>query len=57
MIINNPTIHYSRSVENMCIPMITRFDRLMFVFKNLSDFKHRIIRQNDVRNNEISQET
>ena len=44
MIINNPTIHYSRSVENMCIPMITRFDRLMLVFKDLSDFKHRIFR-------------
>ena len=38
MIINNPTIHYSRSMENICISMITRFDRLMFVFKDLNDF-------------------
>ena len=30
--------------------MITRFDRLMFVFKDLSDFKHRITRQNDAKN-------
>ena len=57
MIINNPTIHYSRSVENMCIPMITRFDRLMLVFKDLSDFKHRIFRHSNAKNNEISQET
>ena len=57
MIINNPTIHYSRSVEDICIPMITRFDRLMFVFKDLSDFKHRIFRYSNAKNYEISQET
>ena len=38
MIINNPSTHYSRSMENICISMITRCDRLMFVFKDLNDF-------------------
>ena len=32
MIIDDPTTNYCRSVEDICIPMITRFDRLMFVF-------------------------
>ena len=31
MIINDPTTNYCRSVEDICIPMITRFDRLMFL--------------------------
>ena len=57
MIINNPTAHSSRSVENICIPKITRFDRLMCVLNNLSDFKHRIFRHSNAKNNEISQET
>ena len=35
MIINDPTTNYCRSVEDICIPMITRFDRLMFLFRDL----------------------
>ena len=35
MIINDPTTNYCRSVEDICIPMITRFDRLMFLFCDL----------------------
>ena len=35
MIINDPTTYYCRSVEDICIPMITRFDRLMFLFRDL----------------------
>ena len=35
MIINDPTTNYCRSMEDICIPMITRFDRLMFLFRNL----------------------
>ena len=31
MIINDLTTIYCRSVEDICIPMITRFDRLMFL--------------------------
>ena len=56
-IIDNLTTNYRQSVEDICIPMITRFDRLMFVFKDLSDFKHRIFRNSNAKNNEISQET
>ena len=37
MIIDDPTTNYCRSVENICIPMINRFDRLMFVFKDIYD--------------------
>ena len=35
MIINDLTTIYCRSVEDICIAMITRFNRLMFVFKDL----------------------
>ena len=35
MIIDNPTTNYCRSVADICIPMIYRFDRLMFVFKDM----------------------
>ena len=37
MIINDPTTYYCRSVEDICIPMITRFDRLMFLFRDMED--------------------
>ena len=35
MIIDDPTTNYCRSVEDICIPMIYRFDRLMLVFKDM----------------------
>ena len=35
MIINDPTTNYCRSVEDICIPMIARFDRLMFLFRDM----------------------
>ena len=35
MIIDDPTTNYCRSVEDICIPMITRFDRLMFLFRDM----------------------
>ena len=35
MIINDPTTNYCRSVKYICIPMITRFDRLMFLFRDM----------------------
>ena len=44
MIIDNPTIYYSLSMENICIPMITRFDRLMMIFR---DMYGNIMRLND----------
>ena len=34
MIIDDPTADYCRSVADICIPMIIRFDRLMFVFRS-----------------------
>ena len=37
MITDDPTTNYCRSVEDICIPMIYRFDRLMFVFKDMDD--------------------
>ena len=37
MIINDPTTNYYRSVEAICIPMITRFDRWMFLFHDMED--------------------
>ena len=43
MIIDDPTVEYVRSVEGMCIPMIARFDRLMFVFR---DMEGKMIRLN-----------
>ena len=33
--ISQPTTIYCRSVENICIPMITRLDRLMFLFHDM----------------------
>ena len=35
MIIDYPTTNYCRSVEDICIPMITRFDRLIFLFRDM----------------------
>ena len=35
MIIDETTTNYCRSVEDICIPIITTFNRLMFVFKDL----------------------
>ena len=35
LIIDDSTTNYCRLMEDICIPMITRFDRLMFVFKDL----------------------
>ena len=35
MIIDDPEVDYLRSVEDICIPIITRFDRLMFVFRDI----------------------
>ena len=35
IIIDDPTTNYCRSVEDICIPMITRFDRLMFLFRDM----------------------
>ena len=36
MIIDDPTTNYCRSVEDICIPMISRFDRLMFLFRDMN---------------------
>ena len=35
MMIDDPEVNYCRSVEEICIPMIHRFDRLMFLFKDM----------------------
>ena len=35
MIIDDPTADYVRTVEDVCIPMITRFDQLIFVFRDM----------------------
>ena len=35
MIIDDPKDDYICTVEDICIPMIYRFDRLMFVFKDM----------------------
>ena len=43
IIINDLTTNYCRSVEDICKPMITRFDRLMFLFR---DMKGDIMRLN-----------
>ena len=43
MIIDDLTVKYVRTVEDVCIPMITRFDRLMFVFR---DMEGKMIRLN-----------
>ena len=37
LIIDDPEVDYLRSVEDIFIPIITRFDRLMFVFRDLED--------------------
>ena len=37
MIIDDPKDDYIRTVVDICIPMIYRFDRLMFVFKDMDD--------------------
>ena len=37
MIIDDPKDDYICTVEDICIPMIYRFDRLMFVFKDMDD--------------------
>ena len=34
MIIDDPTINYYRLVEDICKPMISRFDRLKFLFRD-----------------------
>ena len=44
MIIDDPEDDYIRTVEDICIPMIYRFDRLMFMFKDMDD---NIIHLND----------
>ena len=54
IIIDDPTTNYCRLMEDICLPMITRFDRLMFVFKDLSDFKHRVFRKSDVKNSNLA---
>ena len=36
MVIDDPTTNYCRSVEDICIPMISRFDRLMFLFRDMN---------------------
>ena len=43
MIIDYPITYYYRSVEDICIPMITRFDRLMLL---LHDMEGNILRLN-----------
>ena len=43
MIIDDPKDDYVRAVEDVCIPMIYRFDRLMFVFR---DMEGKMIRLN-----------
>ena len=35
IIIDDPEAKYLRTVEDICIPIITRLDRLMFVFRDL----------------------
>ena len=35
MIIDDPTTYYCRSVEDICIPMIARFDRFLILFRDL----------------------
>ena len=54
MIIDNLTTNYCRLVDDICIPMLTRFDRLIFVFKDLSDFKHRVFRQINAKNSHLA---
>ena len=35
MITDDPTTNHCRSVADMCMPMITRFDRLMYLFGDM----------------------
>ena len=37
MIIDDPKDDYIHTMKDICIPMIYRFDRLMFVFKDMND--------------------
>ena len=37
IIIDDPTADYIRTVEDICKPMITRFDRLVFLFRDMED--------------------
>ena len=37
IIIDDPTADYIRTVEDICKPMITRFDRLVFLFRDIED--------------------
>ena len=36
MIMHDSEINYINTVKEICKPMIHRFDRLMFVFKNMN---------------------
>ena len=45
MIIDDSTTNYCRSVEDICIPMITRFDRFLILF---CDLEGEIMRLNDI---------
>ena len=35
IIIDDPEVNYLRTVEDICIPMITRFNRLTFLFRDM----------------------
>ena len=37
IIIDDPTTNDCRSVEDICKPMITRFDLLVFLFRDIED--------------------
>ena len=37
LIIDDPTTNYCRLMEDICLPMITRFGRLMLVFRDMED--------------------
>ena len=37
MIIDDPKAHYIRTMADICIPMITRFDRLTNLFRDMED--------------------
>ena len=54
MIIDDLTTNHCRSMEAIYIRMITRFDRLIFSFKDLSDFKHRIFRHINAKNRHLT---
>ena len=54
LIIDDSTTNYCRLMEDICISVITRFGLLMFVFKDLSDFKHRIFRSINAKNRHLA---